>query len=165
MSCYALCVGQDRKVRRKPRKVRRPSSKRVLKGDSGQSLTEFALVLPLLLAVVIGIFEFGRAWNVYQVLTNAAREGARRAVVPTTASEDEVRTVIDTYLDNAALDDGLGEVDIEGFRAGTGTPVTVSVSYPYEFEFLGPIVGFLGDGGGSLPGSITLSTTAVMRNE
>lgn len=137
----------------------------VRRDERGQSLTEFALVLPLLLAVVIGIFEFGRAWNVYQVLTNAAREGARRAVVPTTANEDEVRTVIDSYLGNAALDEALTEVDIDGFRAGTGTPVTVQVSYQYEFEFLGPIVGFLGDGGGSLPGSITLSTTAVMRNE
>ncbi len=133
--------------------------------DSGQSLAEFAIVLPVLLAVVIGIFEFGRAWNVYQVLTNAAREGARRAVVPTTTSEDQVRAVVDDYLSRAALDDELGVVDIEGFRGGTGTPVTVQVSYPYQFQFLGPIVAFLGDGEGSLPGSIQLSTTAVMRNE
>ena len=133
--------------------------------DSGQSLVEFAMVLPVLLALVIGIFEFGRAWNVYQVITNAAREGARRAVVPMTASEDEVETVVQDYLDSAALDGDLVDVDVEGFEGGTGTPVTVQVDYPYQFQFLGPIVGFLGDGSGTLPGSITLSTTAVMRNE
>jgi len=155
MSRYALCVG------RRP-DARRGRGKR--RGESGQSLVEFAIVLPILLAVVIGIFEFGRAWNVYQVLTNAAREGARRAVVPSTASEDQVRAVITDYLDRAALESELGVVNIEGFRAGTGTPVAVAVSYPYEFQFLGPIVALLGDGG-SVPGSITLSTTAVMRNE
>jgi Flp pilus assembly protein TadG len=36
------------------------------------------MVLPLLLVMLIGIFEFGRAWNIYQTITDAAREGARR---------------------------------------------------------------------------------------
>ena len=44
--------------------------------ESGQSLLEFAIVLPILLALLVGIFEFGVAWNRKQVLTNAAREGA-----------------------------------------------------------------------------------------
>jgi Flp pilus assembly protein TadG len=141
------------------------SMSRRVRSDAGQSLVEFAIVLPVLLALVIGIFEFGRAWNVYQVLTNAAREGARRAVVPTTANEGEVTDVIEDYLESAALDGGLGDVNIDGFHDGTGTPVSVQVDYPYQFQFLGPIVGFRGDGSGTLPGSITLSTTAVMRNE
>lgn len=47
----------------------------------GQSVIEFALVLPLLLVVVFGITEFGRAWLTMNVLTSAAREGARLAVV------------------------------------------------------------------------------------
>ena len=148
MSAWALC-----------------QRRRAAREDAGQSLVEFAMVLPVLLAVVIGIFEFGRAWNVYQVITNAAREGARRAVVPTTASEGEVEDVIQDYLDSAALDGDLADVSVDGFDSGTGTPVTVQVDYPYQFQFLGPIVGFLGDGSGTLPGSITLSTTAVMRNE
>ena len=135
------------------------------RSEAGQSLVEFAIVLPVLLAVVIGIFEFGRAWNVYQVITNAAREGARRGVVGTTASADEVETAVEGYLASAALDEELAVVAIDGFSDGPGTPLTVQVDYPYQFQFLGPIVGFLGDGSGTLPGSITLSTTAVMRNE
>ena len=45
--------------------------------ERGAALLEVALTLPLLLLVAVGIFEFGRAYQTWQVLTNAAREGAR----------------------------------------------------------------------------------------
>ena len=51
------------------------------KSVHGQAIVEFAVVLVLLLMLVIGVFEFGRAWNIYQVITDAARGGARMAVV------------------------------------------------------------------------------------
>ena len=51
------------------------------RNSRGQSVIEFALVLPLLLVVVFGITEFGRAWMTMNLLTTAAREGARLAVV------------------------------------------------------------------------------------
>jgi Flp pilus assembly protein TadG len=44
-------------------------------------MVEFALVVPLLLTILVAIMEFGRGWNLQQVITDAAREGARRAVV------------------------------------------------------------------------------------
>lgn len=139
------------------------------RGEAGQSLVEFAIVLPILLALVIGIFEFGRAWNVHQVLTNAAREGARMAVVAngiSAGSEEGVRGAVNAYMDNAALSSTGRTITITGFNSGTGNPVTVRVQYAYEFQFLGPIVGFLGDGAGDgVPGAITLSSSAVMRNE
>jgi Flp pilus assembly protein TadG len=50
--------------------------------ERGSALVELALTLPLLLLVSVGIFEFGRAFQTWQVLTNAAREGARVAVLP-----------------------------------------------------------------------------------
>jgi len=49
--------------------------------ENGQSLVEFALVLPLLLLLVVGIAEAGRAWMTQNVLTGAVREAARIAVV------------------------------------------------------------------------------------
>lgn len=131
--------------------------------DDGQSLVEMAIVLPILLALLVGIFEMGRAWNVYQVLTNAAREGARSAVIPTN-SESKVRGTIDDYLADAGLDPGLGTVTINGQGGGVGTPTRVSIDYPYKFGFLGPVVSLLGTGS-ALPGSITLSTAVTMRNE
>jgi Flp pilus assembly protein TadG len=43
----------------------------------GQALIEFALILPVILLLVVGMLEFARAWNLHQVMTDAAREGAR----------------------------------------------------------------------------------------
>jgi hypothetical protein len=51
------------------------------RGDSGQSLVEFALVVPLLLLLVFGIIEFGRVYHAQLVVASAAREGARKAAV------------------------------------------------------------------------------------
>ena len=51
-------------------------------GERGTALIEAAVTIPLLLLVAVGIFEFGRAYQTWQVLTNAAREGARVAVLP-----------------------------------------------------------------------------------
>ncbi|TAK02453.1 MAG: pilus assembly protein [Chloroflexota bacterium] len=51
------------------------------KGGAGQALTEFALVIPIFLLVLYGIIEFGRYVYTVQVLNNAAREGARYAIV------------------------------------------------------------------------------------
>src|SRR6476646_2795132 len=55
---------------------------RRLKSERGQALLEMAMTLPLLLLVSVSIFEFGRAYQTWQVLTNAAREGARVAILP-----------------------------------------------------------------------------------
>ncbi len=54
--------------------------------DQGAEIFEFALVLPLLLSLLLGIFWMARAYNIYQTITRAAREGARQAVAPTCAS-------------------------------------------------------------------------------
>lgn len=51
------------------------------KAESGAELVEAALVLPILLMLLLGIIAFGRAWNTYQTMTRAAREGARMAVL------------------------------------------------------------------------------------
>ena len=60
--------------------------------ERGAAIIETALTLPILLLVAVGIFEFGRAYQTWQVMTNAAREGARVAVLPnpeaTDAAED-----------------------------------------------------------------------------
>ncbi len=53
-----------------------------LKSERGAALLEAAITIPLLLLIAVGIFEFGRAFQTWQILTNAAREGARLAVLP-----------------------------------------------------------------------------------
>ena len=53
------------------------------KNEKGQSLVEFALVVPLLLILVSGIEEFGRAWMTKNIMTGAAREAVRILAVQT----------------------------------------------------------------------------------
>jgi len=138
-------------------------SRRAEPRDAGQSLAEFAILLPVLLGVVIGIFEFGRAWNVDQVLTNAAREGGRLAVIET-SSEGDVLDTVEDALTNAALDPGVATISVDGMGDGYGTQATVQIQYPYEFVFLGPVMRLLSSGSDT-PGTITLSSQIVMRNE
>ena len=135
--------------------------RRALADDAGQALVEFALVFSLLLIMVIGIFEFGRAWNAYQVITDAAREGARNMVVAgVPATEASVNQVVNTALFAAALDSTKDVTTLTGLRTGTGTTATVRIAYPYGFSFLGPLLSWTTD-----KSNITLRTTFVMRNE
>src|SRR5690242_17331928 len=70
---------------------------RFMKNERGTALMETALTLPLVLLVSVGIFEFGRAYQVFQVCTNAAREGARLAVLPGTTDTD-VKNRVTAYI-------------------------------------------------------------------
>jgi len=142
---------------------RQRSFARLLQNDNGQSLAELALALPILMAIVIGIFEFGRAWNVRQTVTHAAREAARMAVIATSTGT-AVDEVIDDRLAAAALDPGQAQVTVTGLGGLPGTATTVEVSYPYTFTFLGPVIDLL-NGDGEVGGTLTLTSTATMRNE
>lgn len=51
------------------------------RSERGQSLVETALVLPILLIILMGIFDFGRAIYAYNAVSNSAREAARLAIV------------------------------------------------------------------------------------
>src|SRR5262249_35015112 len=70
--------------------------------ESGAELIEFALTFPLLLLVVMGIIEFGFMFRDYEVITNAAREGARVRVLPAYSADDATARV-NAYLDAAGL--------------------------------------------------------------
>jgi len=59
---------------------------RLARDSRGQEIMEFALILPLLLMMLIGIFWFGQAFRIYGTLTHAARAGARAAVAPVCAT-------------------------------------------------------------------------------
>jgi len=133
----------------------------IAKSDAGQAMVEFALVAPLLLMLVIGVFEFGRAWNDYQVITEAARAGARAAVVADAGvTQDSVVATIRHALSRAGLNPSGANISLTGWRAGTGTPASVTIQYPYSFVFLRPFMGWTSE-----DAAITLSTAFTMRNE
>jgi Flp pilus assembly protein TadG len=135
--------------------------RRIKGAESGQAAVEFAIVLPLLLILIIAIFEFGRAWEIYHAVTDAARLGARSAVVadPVT-TQDSVYAIVRRALARAAVDPAGATITLTGWRTGTGTPATVTIQVPYRFVFLRPFLQW-----STSRAAITLTSTFVMRNE
>ncbi|MEJ2218196.1 MAG: TadE/TadG family type IV pilus assembly protein [Gemmatimonadota bacterium] len=129
--------------------------------EDGQALVEFALILPVLLLLIVGLAEFARAWNTRQVLTDAAREGLRSAVVanPDFTYQDML-DVIDKALVRASLDPKRAEVSMEGWKAGTGTLARVQIDYVYDLGFFGTLANWA-----AKDRTLVLSTSFVMRNE
>jgi Flp pilus assembly protein TadG len=85
----------------------------LLRATDAAALIEFAVALPLLVVLVVGIFDFGGAFNLKQELNNAVREGARFASTQPTndlllskpPSVDAVRVLVDSYLQTAKIND------------------------------------------------------------
>jgi Flp pilus assembly protein TadG len=136
--------------------------------ERGAELIEFALTLPILLLVVLGIIEFGFVFREYEVVTNAAREGARIAVLPTyTLADAEDR--VDTYLTASGLDPADATVRTvlatdPAIVLPSGACLqtyTTTLWYPHEITFLGGIMGYFGETFGTL----TLKATSTMRTE
>ncbi len=117
-----------------------------LHATEGIAIAEFAVMLPLLLVLVVGIFDFGSAFNLKQKLGGAAREGARFAAsMPTSdltdagtpASVAAVRDLVDSYLQAAQINDcGLSSSSASVFgtlgwqytASGGGCPGTLTLT-------------------------------------
>ncbi len=126
-------------------------------------MLETAITLPLILLVSVGIFEFGRAYQVQQVLTNAAREGARIAVLPG-YTDAQVTSVVRTYLS----DGGLTAVDptiIRNVAVGASSASRVTITYPFNFMVLNPVAKLVQPTSNLGKGVLTMQTSALMRNE
>ncbi len=138
--------------------------------ERGVELVEAAFVLPLLLALLLGIVWMGHAYNVYETITRAAREGARYAGAPTCAtcgntlpSSAQVQTVVNNALSAGSLDPS--KVKNYSFQQGVtlnpgGDPpetgVVVSFGYPVQLAI--PFTPLSAT-------SITISTQVQMRRE
>lgn len=141
-----------------------------LANERGQALLETAMTLPLVLLVAVGIFEFGRAYQTYQVLTNAAREGARVAVLPS-GSTETVQSRVIGYLQSGQLPNAssttvnLNRNSTVAIGTGTASASIVTVSYPFSFMVLNPVANLV-TGGSSLGASpFAMTAVAEMRNE
>ena len=109
----------------------------------GQALVEFALVVPILLLLLLGIVDFARAWNVYEVLTDAGREATRLAVVDNGSTLGEVRSVVKQAAARAGVSITDSEIAIaEG--AARGDPTTVTITYGYELRWVGGLLDLVG---------------------
>lgn len=124
--------------------------------DRGAVAVEFALVLPLLLFIVFGLIDFGRAYNAQVTLTQAAREGSRLAAL--NQPNIQART--------QAAATGLSPVSVTVTACAPGASPsangTVTASYTFDFVTpVGAIAGLFGSGSG-LGGPLNLSAQGVM---
>jgi Flp pilus assembly protein TadG len=131
----------------------------------GQSLVEFALVVPLFLVIVMGIADFGLGLKTWISMTNSAREAARYAAVNCAAGTASDSDVQQRALDSATT---LGlitsEVTVENCTAGASSE-SVVVTIEHDYELITPLGGFLSLFGGGLSSSIPLTSRADMRME
>jgi Flp pilus assembly protein TadG len=120
---------------------------------SGQAIVEFALLLPILIIIVLGIIEFGRLWMTMITLSSAAREGARVAAV-TAPSQTQVEAAVNRVLDAAGLSEAAA-ITISGPNDENEVAVTVEITYNVLTGSIVP----------GLSGSMQLARSAVMRWE
>jgi hypothetical protein len=147
--------------------------------DRGQAVIEMALTLPLLLLILMGIFDFGFQFQRYEVVTNAAREGARVGVLPEYGPDDAKQRAADYLLaggisgpvsltcppssgNRKCVDAVIETTTITGSSPPkTVQQIRVTVGFDHEYTFVGPIMGLFSSSLGTVP----LRAVSVMRVE
>jgi Flp pilus assembly protein TadG len=112
----------------------------IIRNERGQTMVEFALVIPILCVVLFGILQFGALYNDYVTLTDATRVGARKAA--TSRHEDNPAAAAEAAARNSAkgLDAGDLDINVSATAWEHGETVTVEATYPYEIDLLGFVV-------------------------
>jgi Flp pilus assembly protein TadG len=119
-----------------------------LQREDGQAIVEFAMVLPLLVALLLGIVQFGIIFNNYETLTDASRVAARRAATSRFLGDNgaSARTAAKNAASNLNLTDA--QIDVQSCLppatypctpqdwTHTGDEVTVKLIYPYDIKIL-----------------------------
>jgi hypothetical protein len=144
-----------------------------MRSERGAELIEFALVFPMLLLVVLGMVDFGFLFQRYEVLTNAAREGARMAVLPGYTTAD-VQARVCNYVQGGGIPitgtcpnpsnpviPAPSDVTIALPGGGSVAAKRVTITYTNSYLFIGPIAAMFGGNLSTRP----ITTVAIMRNE
>ena len=140
---------------------------RAVAGDTGAELIELAIVLPILLVVFAAIVDFAFLFQRYEVVTNAAREGARVGILENYTEADIDARVLQ-YLAASGITAVANDCDV-AITTPELTPggntirlITVTVEHPVPMTTLGPIISLIG---GSFYSSITVRAASTMRTE
>lgn len=137
--------------------------------ERGQALVELALLLPVVMLILIGIVEFGRAWQAKQTLTDVAREAARMSVIgDPTVTQARVDSLVRVMINRAGFDSTSVSVTWpDGCKMPGCSPLletnkvsAVTLTMPHRFVALHRLITLVTSGG-----TLTLRTTARMRVE
>jgi Flp pilus assembly protein TadG len=131
------------------------------KNRRGMATLETLFVLPLLFMILFGIIEFGLVLGRWQTVTNAAREGAREAIVfrqscNAATVQTEVNTRVAAYLASSGIT--ADSIVVTGACPGSANDATVTIAYAHPFKTIQNFAPSLG-------ANINLPGTSTMRNE
>jgi len=109
--------------------------------QTGQDLVEFALLLPILLLLVFGIFDLGRLFHAGITITSAAREGARFGTRNKEATDEEIRIATRNEALNSGIDLSSSTIDVNyldllPMSSPNGKDDTIRVRISYDFNFI-----------------------------
>ncbi len=129
-------------------------------GERGQSLVEFALIVPLFLLLMFAIVDFGMGFYSWITVTNAAREGARIGAVGADSA-----TITQRVKDTAgSLNNSNLTISVSNAKGNSGETVGVTVNYQYQLITpLSSLIHLVS--GGSMGPNINFSATSQMRLE
>lgn len=134
------------------------------RSERGAELIEMAVAMPLLLLVVMGIVDFGFLFQRYLVLTNAAMEGARVAVLPGYSTADAQARAL-AYATTGGVPVPVNAeatpVSLPGAYGGSWPGMRITVTHVYRYQYIGPIAGLFG---GSFD-SVTLTAQSTVRRQ
>lgn len=120
--------------------------------ERGQAVIETALVLPVIFAMILGVFSLGSLFSTQLIVTNASREGARMGALG--RPESRVRDTVKAYLVQAGLKE-TPQIAITTVKSADGDAMNVNVTYPVKLLF--PIPG--------VSNPVMLNAVSVMRIE
>ncbi len=133
-----------------------PENKRRTQSETGQSLTEFAMILVFLLALLAGVFDVGRAFFAYIIIRDAAAEGAVYGSIAEKSDLAGFKNAVAARVENSFLDPSdtsttpidlasmTVQVDVLGSAcAAPGNSVRVQIDYvyPIAMPFIGAMIG------------------------
>ena len=127
--------------------------KLIIKDQKGAAIVEFAIVVPVLILLFVGICEFGLLWYNSQVIINSSREGARAGIARAADSQDTttnagIKWIVDTYCANRLVTFGGTGLPSTSFPLGHNMAKTFgqdfSVEVTYNYNFLVPSIFHLG---------------------
>ena len=157
--------------------------RKITNATRGTAAIEFAIVLPLLLAIVFGIIEFGAVLYNQAVITNASREAARFSAAfytnPANATATrpacaDIQNYVVSYVNTYFISFTSSSFNASNVSCPTGTPHTnysgfagyvdtIRIQYQYNFMLFGNLMGLLT--GGTWAPSLTLTAQTAMRDE
>jgi Flp pilus assembly protein TadG len=110
-----------------------------MKSEKGQSLVEFALILPILLILLFGIVDFARAFNVFLTLDHTGREVAR--LISIGGEEEAINQKITSSI--GALDSTKLKIEYPNGKTNLASGTEAKVILTYTFSFITPLVSLL----------------------